>query len=108
MTHSQHDEEIGELVPFPLTSLAPAVIVPANTEPGTQVINPNRDDQIRALVTAALGGLPARWRDRDHLGRVSTDLVRHALRAPFRYPAAVSRGSAVAARTLWRWVSVGD
>lgn len=86
MTHSQHGEEIGELVPFPLTRLAPAIIVPADAQPGSQVVKPNPDDQLRQLVTVMLAGPPARWQDRDHLGQVGTDLVRHTLRVPFRYP----------------------
>ncbi len=108
MIRSQQDEEIGELVPFPLTNLAPAITVPAEAELESRAIRSNRDDQFRGLVKAALAGLPARWQDRDHLGRVGPDLVRHALQAPFRYPAAVGRGSAVAVRAWWGWISVRD
>ncbi len=60
------------------------------------------------MAEFARSRLPARWQDRDHVERLRTDLVRHLVRLPFRFPAAAARGVPVAVRAWWSWMSVRD
>ncbi len=62
----------------------------------------------RPLTALAMSRLPARWHDRSHVTRLRTELVRHVVLAPVRYPAAVTRGVPIAVRAWWSWVSVKD
>lgn len=62
----------------------------------------------RSLTALAMSRLPARWHDRSHVSQLRTELVRHVVLAPARYPAAVTRGVPIALRTWWSWVSVKD
>ncbi|MBP2323806.1 S-DNA-T family DNA segregation ATPase FtsK/SpoIIIE [Kibdelosporangium banguiense] len=116
-------DDMGELVPFPCPSTAPAsstgttLIASANefdtsgpvvgAELLTDVeqhqrVNAHRWTELVAAI------VPARWQNRDHHNHVRAELVLRAVRVPLRYPVAVARGSVTAARAWWAWVSVRD
>jgi DNA segregation ATPase FtsK/SpoIIIE, S-DNA-T family len=113
MTSSQRNDELGEAVLFPCAGTSP--MVPSVGE--AETVGPVLDGELltneqyrraRRLAELAMSRLPARWHDRDYVNRVRAELARHAVCAPFRYPAAVTRGVMIAGRAWWAWVSVRD
>jgi S-DNA-T family DNA segregation ATPase FtsK/SpoIIIE len=113
MTFTQRDDELGVLVPFPATGTSPTVASTGEVEATGPVLDGEllTDEQYRRarrLAEFARSRLPARWHDRDHVDRVRAELVGHVVRAPLRYPAAVTRGLVIVGRVWWAWVSVRD
>ena len=112
----QKDNVAGELIPFPNAAVASG----ANAE-GTSVVQaaPVLDGELiteaeyqrsraRRLAESAVSRLPAQWQTAESARQAGAELVGRAVMVPVRYPAAVGRGLAVAARAWWVWVRVAD
>lgn len=62
----------------------------------------------RKLAEVAIAQLPTVLQTSQGRAEAAKAAAGHALLVPFRYPKAVVRGSATAARTWWGWVRVSD
>ncbi|MFF0149128.1 hypothetical protein [Amycolatopsis sulphurea] len=113
MNAARRDGQSGVPVAFPAQEASPVGVSSGEVGPAGPVLDGEllTDEQYRRarrLADLARSRLPARWQDRNHFERVRADLVRHLVRAPFRYPAAVARGVPIAVRVWWSWMSVKD
>lgn len=109
-------ELVGDRSPTVLedTSLEPVAgraLVPADPALDGVVVGAEEEQRLRGgrkLIRVVAHRLPARLQDADTRRQLGAQATRTVALTPFRYPAAVARGTLVASRAWWRWVRVAD